>query len=287
MNAELKSKESNRAKFTTKVDYKDFDAKISEIYRKNKHYFSIPGFRKGKAPRKIIELNYGESIFYEDAINDMIPDIFEKAVEELELNAVGQPSVDIEEIKKGEDVVLIFEVDIRPVPEIGDYSDLNADIPKLEVTDEMVQSRIDRDLEANVRIVEKEGEAESGDIVNIDYLGEVDGTPFEGGQDEGHDLVLGSDSFIPGFEDQLIGAKKGDKVDVKVTFPEDYHAEELEGKEAVFHVTVNSVKGKEYPEFDDEFVKDITNLIRLMNIKIPLKRVNKRTRQHLEHGKTK
>lgn len=258
MKAELKSKEKSVAKFEIVVDYNTFNEKVNEVYKKNRSYFTIPGFRRGKAPRSIVERSYGEGVFYENAINALIPGLFEEAVKDLELDPVSQPSVDVDEIKKGEDILLKFEVDLKPVPVVGDYSKLEVEIPKLEVTEEMVNQRIKEDLESNARIIEKDGAAENGDIVNIDYAGETDGEFFQGGTDVGHDLVLGSKAFIPGFEEQLIGVKKNDKVDVRVTFPTEYHAKELAGKEAVFHVTVNGIKGKEYPALDDEFAKDVS-----------------------------
>ena len=239
MKFELISNEKNVAKFDATVAYEDFDAAVDKVFQENRNYFSIHGFRKGKAPRSIVERMYGAEIFYQDALNEMTPQIFEEAMKELKLDPCDEPTVDADEIKKGEDVLLHFTVELMPIPEIGDYSKLEAVIPKIELTEEMVDRRLKQELEQNARLVESEDAVKEGDIVNIDYLGEVDGVPFDGGKDEGHDLVIGSGQFIQGFEEGLIGKKKDEDVDVKVTFPEEYHAAELSGKEAVFHVHSN------------------------------------------------
>lgn len=258
MKFELISNEKNVAKFDATVAYEDFDAAVDKVFQENRNYFSIHGFRKGKAPRSIVERMYGAEIFYQDALNEMTPQIFEEAMKELKLDPCDEPTVDADEIKKGEDVLLHFTVELMPIPEIGDYSKLEAVIPKIELTEEMVDRRLKQELEQNARLVESEDAVKEGDIVNIDYLGEVDGVPFDGGKDEGHDLVIGSGQFIPGFEEGLIGKKKDEDVDVKVTFPEEYHAAELSGKEAVFHVHINYIRTKEYSELDDEFAKDVS-----------------------------
>ncbi len=267
MKFELISNEKNVAKFDATVAYKDFDAAVNKVFQENRNYFSIHGFRKGKAPRSIVERMYGSEIFYQDALNEMTPQIFDEAVKELNLDPCDEPKVDADEIKKGEDILLHFTVELMPIPEIGDYSKLEAVIPKLELTEEMVDRRLKQELEQNARLVDSEDAIKEGDIANIDYLGEVDGVPFDGGKDEGHDLVIGSGQFIPGFEEGLIGKKKGEDVDVKVTFPEEYHAAELSGKEAVFHVHINHVRTKEYPALDDEFAKDVSEFDTLEEFK--------------------
>ncbi len=267
MKFELISNEKNVAKFDATVAYKDFDAAVNKVFQENRNYFSIHGFRKGKAPRSIVERMYGSEIFYQDALNEMTPQIFDEAVKELNLDPCDEPKVDADEIKKGEDILLHFTVELMPIPEIGDYSKLEAVIPKLELTEEMVDRRLKQELEQNARLVDSEDAIKEGDIANIDYLGEVDGVPFDGGKDEGHDLVIGSGQFIPGFEEGLIGKKKGEDVDVKVTFPEEYHAAELSGKEAVFHVQINHVRTKEYPALDDEFAKDVSEFDTLEEFK--------------------
>lgn len=271
MKFELISNEKNVAKFDATVAYEDFDAAVEKVFRENRNYFSIHGFRKGKAPRSMIERMYGREIFYQDALNEMTPQIFEEAMKELNLNPCNEPKVDADEIKKGEDILLHFTIELMPVPEIGDYSHLEAVIPKLELTEEMVDRRLKQELEQNARITDSDEAIKDGDIANIDYAGEVDGVPFDGGKDEGHDLVIGSGQFIPGFEEGLIGKKKGEDVDVNVTFPEEYHAAELSGKNAVFHVHINYVRTKEYPELDDEFAKDVSEFDTLDEFKASIR----------------
>lgn len=259
MSAVLVSKEKNRAVFTVELPGEKLEEAIQKAYLKNKSRFSIPGFRKGHVPRKIIEMNYGVEIFYEDAVNILLPGAYEEAIEELDLDPVAQPDVDVDEIGNGGPVKFKFEVDVRPEVELGDYSKLEAEVNKYEVSEEDIKRVIDRELDQNSRIISVEDRAvKDGDIVNIDFVGKLDGEEFPGGDAEGYDLVIGSGAFIPGFEEQIIGKEIGQEFDVDVVFPEEYHEESLAGKNVIFEVKLNSIQEKELPELDDEFVKDIS-----------------------------
>ncbi|WP_237036178.1 trigger factor [Mediannikoviicoccus vaginalis] len=275
MSAVLVSKEKNRAVFTVELPGEKLEEAIQKAYLKNKSRFSIPGFRKGHVPRKIIEMNYGVEIFYEDAVNILLPDAYEEAIEELDLDPVAQPDVDVDEIGNGGPVKFKFEVDVRPEVELGDYSKLEAEVNKYEVSEEDIKRVIDRELDQNSRIISVEDRAvKDGDIVNIDFVGKLDGEEFPGGDAEGYDLVIGSGAFIPGFEEQIIGKEIGQEFDVDVVFPEEYHEESLAGKNVIFEVKLNSIQEKELPELDDEFVKDISEFDTLEeyknNVKIDL-----------------
>lgn len=275
MSAVLVSKEKNRAVFTVELPSEKLEEAIQKAYLKNKSRFSLPGFRKGHVPRKILEMNYGVEIFFEEAVNMLLPDAYEEAVEELELEPVAQPEVDVDELEKGSPVKFKFEVDVKPEVELGDYSNLEAEVNKYEVTDEDINRVIDRERDQNSRIISVEDRAvKDGDIVNIDFVGKLDGEEFPGGDAEGYELVIGSGAFIPGFEEQIIGKEIGQEFDVDVVFPEEYHDENLAGKNVIFEVKLNSIQEKELPELDDEFVKDISEFDTLEeyknNVKIDL-----------------
>lgn len=275
MSAVLVSKEKNRAVFTVELPSEKLEEAIQKAYLKNKSRFSLPGFRKGHVPRKILEMNYGVEIFFEEAVNMLLPDAYEEAVEELELEPVAQPEVDVDELEKGSPVKFKFEVDVKPEVELGDYSNLEAEVNKYEVTDEDISRVIDRERDQNSRIISVEDRAvKDGDIVNIDFVGKLDGEEFPGGDAEGYELVIGSGAFIPGFEEQIIGKEIGQEFDVDVVFPEEYHDESLAGKNVIFEVKLNSIQEKELPELDDEFVKDISEFDTLEeyknNVKIDL-----------------
>lgn len=275
MNTKLVSRDEKKVVFTSEISPEAFEASINKVYNKMRSRFNIPGFRKGKAPRKIIELNYGEGIFFEDAVNELLPDLFEEAVKELELNKdiCGMPKIDIEEFDKNKAIVIKFEQELKPVPELGDYKNLVADDVKFEVTDEMVEDRINKERENNARIVSVEDRpVKDMDTVNIDFEGSVEGVPFDGGKSENYDLVVGSHTFIPGFEEQLLGKNIGDNVDVNVIFPEEYHSEELKGKEALFKVKINSIKEKQLSELDDEFAKDVSEFDTLEEYRADIKK---------------
>ncbi len=259
MNAVLEKKENNKALFNIEIDAKEFEKAVQGVYLKNRNRFNIPGFRKGKAPRKIIELNYGEGIFYEEALNSLLPQAYDEAIEDLGLEPVDTPEVNVEQLEKGKPVIVEFEVIIKPDVELGDYKGIEIEKPEYNVTEENVDMELKSIQEMNGRIIDAgDRESKEGDILTIDFEGYIDGEQFEGGTAENQDLEIGADKFIPGFEEQLIGKNKGDKVDVNVTFPEDYFEESLKGKDALFKVTIHEIKEKELPILDDEFAKDVS-----------------------------
>ncbi|MBQ3912641.1 MAG: trigger factor [Lachnospiraceae bacterium] len=263
----------NMYKLTIEVSAEDFTKAYNASYQKNKGRIALPGFRKGKAPLQLIEKAYGAGVFYEDAANDLIEAEYPKAAEESGLEIVSRPEIDVEQIEKGKSFIFTAKVAVKPEVELGKYKGVEVDKLEIEVTDEEVNAEIDKEREKNSRMVNVEDRpVANGDTVNLDYLGSVDGVPFDGGAAQGYDLVIGSGSFIPGFEDQLIGAAAGADVDVNVTFPEEYHAEELAGKPALFKCHINSIKTKELPEADDEFVKDVTDFETLDEYKADLKK---------------
>ncbi|SHH51018.1 trigger factor [Anaerosphaera aminiphila DSM 21120] len=257
---EIKKKENNKVYFDMVVKAEDVESAEKEIYLKNKKYFQVPGFRKGHAPRKIIENMYGKEVFLEDALNEVLPKYYEKAVEELGIEPVEQPEINIEEAHSGKDVEVEFSVDVKPEVKLSEYKGVEVQEIAYEVTDELIDSELENQRKMNARIVNVDDRAaKSGDKVNIDFKGFLDGEEFDGGAAEGHELELGSNSFIPGFEDQIVGHNLDEEFDVNVTFPEDYHAEDLKGKDVVFKVKLNSISYEELPELDDEFIKDISD----------------------------
>ena len=269
---ELKSHENNIAKFEFNVAYDDFKKATDTVYKRNKKRYRIDGFRPGHVPRNVLEKMYGPEIFYDDAIQIVFPEPYEKAVEELGLEVIDQPSVDLDDIEVGKDITFKVEVETKPHPVLGDYNNLVIEEVSEEVTDEDVKAELDRQLEENARLVEiTDRPVQKDDKVNIDFDGYLDGERFEGGKAEKYDLVIGSNTFITGFEDQIIGHKVGDKFDVNVTFPEDYQAKEFQGKDAKFVVEINSITEKQLPELDDEFAKDISEFDTLDELKNSLK----------------
>ncbi|MEY8302879.1 trigger factor [Anaerosalibacter bizertensis] len=272
MNAVLEKKENNKATFTIEIGEDKFEKVIQKSYLKNRNRFNIPGFRKGKAPRKIIEMNYGEEIFYEEALNIILPEAYESAIDELELEPVEQPQVDIEELEKGKPVVFKIEVTVKPEVKLGEYKSIEVEKVEYNVKDEDVEKELNSIQEMNARLIDaSDREIKDGDILNIDFEGYIDEEKFEGGTAENQQLEIGSNKFIPGFEEQLIGKKKGEEVEVKVNFPEDYFEESLKGKEAIFKVTINEIKEKELPELDDEFAKDVSEFDTLDEFKESIK----------------
>lgn len=236
-----------------------FEAAVERSYKKNVKNINIPGFRKGKAPRKFIEKMYGEAIFYEDAINFAFPAAYDEAIKELQLDTVSQPEVDIVSVGEGNGCVLSVLVTVKPEVKLGDYKSLKVEKVVAEVTDEEVEAELKRAQENCARVTTvEEGTPENGDTVVLDFDGSVDGVPFDGGKAEGYNLELGSGSFIPGFEEQLVGKALNEEVLVNVTFPEEYHAENLAGKAAVFKCVMHSIIKKELPALDDEFAKDVS-----------------------------
>lgn len=265
--------EENVVELEFSVDQKTFQDGVMKSYRKNVKKINIPGFRKGKAPKMIIDKMYGPEVFYDDAINFVFPEAYDKAVEESGVTPVDRPEVDIKEIGEGVDLVLTAKVTVKPEVSIENYKGI--EIPKIEynVSDEDVEKEISSMAEQNSRLVTVEDRAaKAGDTAVIDYEGFADGVAFEGGKGENHNLELGSGQFIPGFEDQIVGKKTGEEFDVNVTFPEEYHAEDLKGKAAVFKVKLNEIKEKVLPVIDDEFAKDVSEFDTLEELKADSKR---------------
>ena len=272
MSVQVEKLENNMAKLTIEVAAEEFVAATKKAYNKNKNQISVQGFRKGKAPQALIEKLYGASIFYEDAANDLIPGAYEAAAKESGLDITSYPSIDVVQVEKGKPFIFTAEVALRPDVELGEYKGVEIEKVSAEVTEEDIEAEIKKVQEQNAREVTVDRPAENGDTVMIDYEGSVDGELFEGGSAEGYGLVLGSGSFIPGFEDQLVSASAGADVDVHVTFPEAYHAEDLAGKEALFKVKVHEVKAKDYPIVDDEFAQDVSDFDTLEEYKEDLKK---------------
>ena len=267
MNQILKQ-ENNTVTLKITVGSEAFENACKQAYNKNKGQFNIPGFRKGKATRAVIEKMYGEGIFFEDAIDIVFPEAYRNAVEELKLEVIDRPSLDIEEIGKGKDLVMVINVQVKPEVKLGEYKGLEVKQVSAEVTEEDVETEINKMQEQNARMVTVEDRPVSDkDSILLNFCGSVDGVEFEGGKAENYSLVVGSNTFIPGFEEQLIGMNAGDSKDVVVTFPEDYHSEDLKGKEAVFAVEINEIKEKQLPKIDDEFVKDTTEFETLEELK--------------------
>lgn len=266
MKATLLAKENGDAKFTIEFTAEEFEAARVKAYQENKNQFTIDGFRKGKAPRSIIEKRYGD-VFAEDAINDMLADGYPNALDELDIEVIDQPRMEFGKIEKDAPFTVTVTVAVYPEVEVKDYKGIELEKVDAEVTDEDVNTEIENLRKRNARMVTVDREVKDGDHIILDYKGFVGDEQFEGGTAEGYPLVIGSGSFIPGFEDQLIGAKKDEEVEVKVTFPEEYHAEELAGKEAVFKCVVHEVKEEELPELDDEFAKDVSEYDTLEELK--------------------
>ncbi|WP_028829668.1 trigger factor [Proteocatella sphenisci] len=271
MNQILKQ-EKNIATLKITVGNEAFENACKQAYNKNKGKFNIPGFRKGKATRSVIEKMYGEGAFYEDAIDLIFPEAYKNAVEELNLEVIDRPALDIEEIGKDKDLVMVINVAVKPEVKLGEYKGLEVKAVDTAVTDEDVEAELKRMQEQSARMVTVEDRPVADqDNLLFDFCGSVDGVEFEGGKAENYSLVVGSNTFIPGFEEQLIGMKAGESKDIVVTFPEDYNSEELKGKEAVFAVVVNEIKEKQLPEIDDEFVKDTTEFENIEELKSDIK----------------
>ena len=268
MSLQVEKMEKNMAKLTIEVAAEDLEKAMQNAYQKAKGRISIPGFRKGKAPRKMIEQMYGKGIFLEDAVNALIPEHYSKALAECDLEIVSQPTIDITQAEPGKALIFTAEVATKPEVTLGDYKGVEVPKTEINVTDEDVDAEIKKEQEKNSRTINVEDRgAQLQDVVTIDFEGSVDGVPFDGGQATEYPLTLGSNTFIPGFEDQLVGAKVGDDVDVKVTFPEEYQAKELAGKEAVFKCAVKKIEAKELPELDDDFAKDVSEFDTLAEYK--------------------
>ena len=273
MSVQVEKLEKNMAKLTIEVSSEEFENAIAKAYKKNKNKISMPGFRKGKAPRAMIEKMYGKGIFYEDAANSIIPDAYADAAKESELEIVAQPEIDVTQIESGKPFIFTATVALKPEVTLGEYKGIEVEKKEVEVTDEEVEAEIDKVRESNARMLDIDDRAtQDGDTVLIDFDGYVDGKQFEGGKADDYSLVLGSHSFIDNFEEQLVGKNIGDDVEVNVTFPENYQAEELQGKPAVFKVKIKEIKVKELPELDDDFAQDVSNFDTIAEYKEDLKK---------------
>lgn len=264
--------EKSQVKFVFDVDADTFNKAVDAAYNKTKHKYAIAGFRKGHVPKKVIEGIYGKEVFFEDAMDIVIPEAYSEALDkEKDVDVVAQPELTSFDFKEDGGATFTLIVTVKPDVKLGKYKGLSIEKKVEKVTAKQVDEAVEQAREKQARIVETDEAAKNGDIVNIDFVGSVDGVKFDGGSAESYDLELGSGSFIPGFEEQLVGAKKGEKKDVNVKFPEDYHAEELKGKNALFECTINAVKKKELPALDDEFVKDVSEFDTLAEYKADVK----------------
>ncbi len=267
-----KTEKANELKLEFEIEAEKFDEAIKKVYTKSAKYFNIPGFRKGKAPMAIVEKTYGPSIFYEDAFNEVVPDIYEKELKENNIEAVSNPDIDITQMEKGKDLKFTAVVQIKPEVKLGKYKGIQVKKIEYNVSDKDVEHELGHMQERNARIIPVEDRpVEKGDIAVIDFEGSVDGVKFEGGKAEGHELEIGSNTFIPGFEEQVIGMKVGEEKDINVKFPDDYFSEDLKGKDAIFKVKVNEIKKKELPELNDEFAKDASEFDTLDELKNSIK----------------
>ena len=273
MSLQVEKLEKNMAKLTIEASAEDLEKAIEKAYQKQKKQISIPGFRKGKVPRQMVEKMYGKAVFYEDAANELIPDAYEKALEECEEDIVSSPKIEVTQIETGKPFVFTATVALKPEVKLGKYKGVKVDKIDVEVTDADVDAEIDKEREKNARNITVEDRAvKDGDITTLDFEGFVDGVAFDGGKGENYPLTIGSGAFIPGFEEQLVGAEIGKEVEVKVTFPEDYQAENLKGKDAVFKCTVKEIKEKQLPELDDEFAGEVSEFDTLAEYKEDVKK---------------
>ena len=273
MSLQVEKLEKNMAKLTIEVSAEELDKAMEKAYQKQKSRISLPGFRKGKAPRKMIESMYGKGVFMEDAVNSLVPQEYTKALGECDLEIVSQPEINVTQMEPGKALIFTADVAVKPEVTLGDYKGVEVPKSEIAVTDEEVDAEVKKEQDKNARTVAVEDRAAAnGDITTIDFEGFVDGVAFDGGKGTDYALTLGSGTFIPGFEDQLVGANTGDHVEVKVTFPEEYQAKELAGKEAVFQCDVKKIETKEVPELDDEFAKDVSEFDTLAEYKEDVKK---------------
>lgn len=279
-----KTENANEVKLNVTIEAAKFDEAIKKVYFKSAKYFNIPGFRKGKAPMNIVEKYYGKEIFYEDAFNEVVPEELEKAVTENKLEVVSRPDIDVTQIGKGQDLIFTAVFQTKPEAELGKYKGVEIKKIEYKVTDEDIEHELGHMQEHNSRLISVEDRAvEKGDIANINFEGFVDDVAFEGGKAENHDLEIGSNTFIPGFEDQVIGMKIEEEKDIKVKFPDEYFSKDLAGKDAIFKVKVNEIKKKELPKLDDEFAKDVSEFDTLKELKESIK--EKQQKQNDERAK--
>ncbi|MBP3474799.1 MAG: trigger factor [Lachnospiraceae bacterium] len=273
MSLQVEKLEKNMAKLTIEAGAEELEKAIEKAYQKQKSQISIPGFRKGKVPRQMVEKMYGKEVFYEDAANALIPDAYDKALEECEEDIVSSPKIEVTQIEAGKPFIFTATVALKPEVKLGKYKGVKVDKIDTEVTEEEINAEIDRERENNARnITVEDRPVKDGDITTLDFEGFVDGVAFEGGKGENYPLTIGSGAFIPGFEEQLVGAEIGKEVEVKVTFPEDYQAENLKGKDAVFKCTIKEIKEKQLPELDDEFASEVSEFETLAEYKEDIKK---------------
>ena len=262
----------NEVKLTFNIEAEKFEEAMKKVYAKTAKYFNIPGFRKGKAPMQLVERQYGSAIFYEDAFNELVPDIYDEAIKENKIEAVSRPNIDIVQMEKGKELIFTATVETKPEVELGKYKGIEIKKIEYNTTDKDIEHELGHMAERNSRLVSIEDRpVEKGDITTIDFVGSIDGVEFEGGKAENHELEIGSNTFIPGFEDQIIGMKIDEEKDIKVKFPEDYFSKDLAGKDAVFKVTLHEIKKKELPKIDDEFAKDVSEFDTLEELKNSIK----------------
>lgn len=281
MNVKVENIEKNVVQLEIEVDAAKFEQGMQKSFQKNAGRFNIPGFRKGKAPRNLVERYYGEQVLYEDAINVVCPEAYDQAVEENDIHPVERPEIDIKQIGEGKNLIFTAKVTTKPEVELGEYKGIEIKKPEVNITDEDVEKELNTVVEKNARMITIEDRGiQNEDNALIDFEGFIDGVPFEGGQATGFNLRIGSGQFIPGFEDQLIGAKTGDELEVNVPFPEDYHKAELAGKPSLFKVKIQEIKVKELPVVDDEFAKDVSEFDTLEAYKEDLR---KKLAEQAEH----
>ncbi|WP_343249527.1 trigger factor [Diplocloster hominis] len=272
MSLQVEKLEKNMAKLTLEATAEELEGALQKAYLKQKSKISVPGFRKGKVPRQMIEKMYGPEIFYEDAANILIPDVYGKETEECDLEIVSQPEIDVVQLEKGKPFIFTAEVALKPEVTLGEYKGIEVEAVSTEVTDDEISAELDKERENNARTITVDDRAvQDGDMTTIDFEGFVDGVPFEGGKGTDYPLVIGSHSFIDTFEEQLIGKNIGEEVEVNVTFPEEYQAKELAGQPALFKVTVKEIKVKELPEADDDFAQDVSEFDTLDEYKADIK----------------
>lgn len=284
--AKLVKREGNRAQLSFTIEEKAFKDAVMEAFKQTRGKYNVPGFRKGKAPKKMIENMYGEGVFYNDALNLLIPDAYDKAIEELGLFPVSQPEIDIENENFDCDIVVIADVDLKPEFELPEYKGLKPDVTKHEVNDADIEAALKKEQEKNSRLaaIPQDAASQIGDSVIIDYKGYMDGEAFAGGEAKNHTLKLGTKSFIDTFEDQLVGKKAGEEVEVNVTFPEDYHEPSLAGKPAKFEVKIHDIKREELPELNDDFAMDVSEFDTLEEFKADLaKKLEEKAEKEFEN----
>ena len=262
----------NEVKLSFVVEAEKFEEAMKKVYTKTAKYFNIPGFRKGKAPMQLVERQYGSEIFYEDAFNELVPEVYDAAIKENNVEAVSKPNIDITQMEKGKDLIFTATVQTKPEVKLGKYKGIEIKKIEYNVSEEDINHEIGHMQEKNSRLVSVDDRpVENGDITVIDFEGSVDGVPFEGGKAEGHELEIGSNTFIPGFEDQIIGMKVDEERDIKVKFPDEYFSKDLAGKDAIFKIKLHEIKKKELPKLDDEFAKDVSEFDTLEELKNSIK----------------